>query len=68
MSEPDSQDQPVIRLEKLTKVYHRGSEPVAARWNSTAVYHRTDGTWKSIHSHFSFIKPELKVTPREEAR
>jgi ketosteroid isomerase-like protein len=45
-----------------------GSEPMAARWNSTAVYRRTGGTWKSIHSPWSYIKPELKVAPREEAR
>lgn len=30
------------------------------RWNSTAVYRRTGGTWKIIHSHWSFTQPELK--------
>jgi ketosteroid isomerase-like protein len=45
-----------------------GSEPVVARWNSTAVYRRTGGTWKSIHVHWSFIKPELKALATEEAR
>jgi ketosteroid isomerase-like protein len=45
-----------------------GSEPVVARWNSTAVYRRTGGTWKSIHVHWSFIKPELKPRATEEAR
>ena len=45
-----------------------GSEPVVARWNATAVYRRTAGPWKSVHVHWSFIKPELKPRPSEEAR
>jgi ketosteroid isomerase-like protein len=35
-------------------------ERVLARWNSTEVYVRTGGTWKIIHSHWSYIQPELK--------
>ncbi|MGH9837153.1 MAG: YybH family protein [Blastocatellia bacterium] len=35
-------------------------ETVLARWNSTEVYCRVNGKWKIIHSHWSFIKPELK--------
>jgi ketosteroid isomerase-like protein len=35
-------------------------ETMLARWNSTEVYGRIDGQWKIIHSHWSFIKPELK--------
>jgi len=35
-------------------------ETVLARWNSTEVYGRIDGQWKIFHSHWSFIKPELK--------
>jgi ketosteroid isomerase-like protein len=35
-------------------------ETVLARWNSTEVYARINGKWKIIHSHWSFIKPELK--------
>jgi len=35
-------------------------ETVLARWNSTEVYSRIDGQWKIIHSHWSFIKPEIK--------
>jgi hypothetical protein len=37
-----------------------GNETVLARWNSTEVYALTEGHWKIIHSHWSFIKPELK--------
>ena len=35
-------------------------ETVLARWNSTEVYSRIGGQWKIIHSHWSFIKPEIK--------
>ena len=38
-------------------------ETVLARWNSTEVYRRIDGKWKIIHSHWSYIKPELKTRP-----
>lgn len=37
-----------------------GTERATVRWNSTAVFQRIDGTWKTIHSHFSYTKPELK--------
>ena len=33
---------------------------ITARWNSTEVYRRIDGNWKIIHSHWSYVKPELK--------
>jgi ketosteroid isomerase-like protein len=42
-----------------------GSEKVAARWNSTEVYRRTDGNWRIIHSHWSYIKPELRQQSTE---
>jgi ketosteroid isomerase-like protein len=35
-------------------------ERVLARWNSTEVYSRIGATWKIIHSHWSYIQPELK--------
>jgi ketosteroid isomerase-like protein len=37
-------------------------ESVLARWNSTEVYRRIGRTWKIIHSHWSFMMPELKQT------
>jgi ketosteroid isomerase-like protein len=37
-----------------------GSEAAATRWNVTEVYGRVDGRWRIVHSHFSFVKPELK--------
>jgi ketosteroid isomerase-like protein len=37
-----------------------GAEHVVARWNSTETYARLDGKWRIVHSHWSYIKPELK--------
>jgi ketosteroid isomerase-like protein len=36
-------------------------EAVINRWNSTEVYQRIDGQWKIIHSHWSFVKPDIKL-------
>jgi ketosteroid isomerase-like protein len=33
-------------------------EAVVARWNSTAVYARSDGRWRIVHSHWSFTAPD----------
>ncbi len=30
------------------------------RWNTSEVYHRLDGQWRLIHSHFSLTKPKAK--------
>jgi uncharacterized protein (TIGR02246 family) len=35
-------------------------ESVLARWNSTEVYRRIDGSWRIIHTHWSFVRPEIK--------
>jgi ketosteroid isomerase-like protein len=37
-----------------------GTERQTTRWNSTAVFRHLDGKWRTIHSHFSYTKPELK--------
>jgi hypothetical protein len=37
-----------------------GSEQPVVRWNSTEVYARVDGHWRIIHSHWSYVKPDLK--------
>jgi ketosteroid isomerase-like protein len=44
-----------------------GTEHAIAYWNSTEVYARLDAGWRIIHSHWSFVKPELKQTVSEEA-
>ena len=33
-----------------------GSESVGTRWNSTTVFTKEQGTWHSIHSHWSFTR------------
>ena len=33
-----------------------GTETVGTRWNSTTVYQRRSGTWKAIHSHWSYTR------------
>jgi ketosteroid isomerase-like protein len=37
-----------------------GSEQAVISWNSTEVYGRMDGQWRIVHSHWSFVKPDLK--------
>jgi ketosteroid isomerase-like protein len=38
-----------------------GLESVGSRWNSTTVFRREDGAWRSIHSHWSFTRhPKLQ--------
>ena len=29
-------------------------------WNSTEVYQRVNGSWKIVHSHWSYMKPVPK--------
>ncbi|MGI8743319.1 MAG: YybH family protein [Bryobacteraceae bacterium] len=45
-----------------------GKEAVVGRWNSTEVYRATVGTWKIIHVHWSYLKPELKRAVSETRR
>jgi ketosteroid isomerase-like protein len=37
-----------------------GTERPTTRWNSTAVFRRIGGQWRTIHSHWSYTKPDLK--------
>jgi ketosteroid isomerase-like protein len=37
-----------------------GGPKTTARWNSTEVYQRINGSWKIIHSHWSYVQPVLK--------
>jgi uncharacterized protein (TIGR02246 family) len=42
-----------------------GKERAIAHWNSSELYARVDGQWRIVHSHWSYIKPELKVAVSE---
>jgi ketosteroid isomerase-like protein len=44
-----------------------GGDKAVARWNSTETYAIVDGQWRIIHSHWSYIKPELKQAITEES-
>jgi ketosteroid isomerase-like protein len=35
-------------------------ERVLARWNSSEMYARVDGRWRIVHSHWSYVQPEIK--------
>jgi ketosteroid isomerase-like protein len=37
-----------------------GGPKATVRWNSTEVYQRLNGSWKIVHSHWSYVKPVLK--------
>jgi uncharacterized protein (TIGR02246 family) len=37
-----------------------GTERPTTRWNVTEVFRRIDGRWRTIHSHFSFTKPDVR--------
>jgi ketosteroid isomerase-like protein len=49
----------VLTYNLLSHVKLPDGEPVVVRWNSTAVYAQLQGKWKSIHSHWSYTKPDL---------
>jgi ketosteroid isomerase-like protein len=44
-----------------------GDERVVSTWNSTEVYRKTSAGWRIAHSHWSFVKPELKEAITEAA-
>ena len=41
-------------------------DTVTLKWNSTEVYRRIGGSWKIIHSHWSYTTPELKQITEEK--
>ena len=44
-----------------------GSEHPIVRWNSTETYARVEGQWRIVHSHWSYVRPELKNLFSEES-
>ena len=44
-----------------------GVEAVISSWNASEMYARIDGKWSIVHSHWSYIKPELKQAMSEVA-
>jgi uncharacterized protein (TIGR02246 family) len=41
-----------------------GTERPATSWNSTAVFRRIGGRWRTVHSHWSYTRPELRNAPQ----
>ena len=37
-----------------------GTERRTTRWNVTEVFRRIDGRWRTVHSHFSYTKPDVR--------
>jgi uncharacterized protein (TIGR02246 family) len=44
-----------------------GVERAISSWNSTEAYRRTPQGWRIFHSHWSYMRPELKDPMTEEA-
>jgi ketosteroid isomerase-like protein len=44
-----------------------GTERPIVRWNSTEAYARVNGRWQIIHSHWSYVRPDLKLPISEES-
>jgi uncharacterized protein (TIGR02246 family) len=38
-----------------------GTERPTTRWNVSEVFRRVDGKWRTIHSHFSYTKPDVRT-------
>ena len=44
-----------------------GRERAISSWTSTEAYRRTPQGWRIVHSHWSYIRPDLKEPLSEEA-
>ncbi|HTR01464.1 MAG TPA: nuclear transport factor 2 family protein [Candidatus Acidoferrum sp.] len=45
----------------------QGVETEGSKWNSTTVFRRANGMWKSIHSHWSFTRHDAFVNLSAQA-
>ena len=64
MLQPTVQRHGTVALLTFNLVNYRreadGAERQVVAWNATEVYGRVDGQWRIIHSHWSYVKPDLK--------
>lgn len=37
-----------------------GGPKTTARWNATEVFQRLNGSWKIVHSHWSYVQPAIR--------
>ena len=49
-------DVAVLTFNLVSHAKRPDGQPMDVRWNSTEVYRRDRGTWKIIHSHWSFVE------------
>jgi ketosteroid isomerase-like protein len=42
-----------------------GGPKTTVRWNATEIYQRLNGSWKIVHSHWSYVMPVLKEAPAD---
>jgi ketosteroid isomerase-like protein len=47
-------DMAVLTYNLVSHVHTPEGKQADVRWNSTSVYHRVSGRWRTIHSHWSF--------------
>jgi ketosteroid isomerase-like protein len=72
MIDPQVQQHGDVALLTFNLVSYRtqpdGSEVAISRWNATEIYARVAGRWAIVHSHWSYIRPEIsgKVEEVEE--
>ena len=53
----------VLTFNLASHAHQPNGEPMTVRWNSTEVYARSRGTWRIVHSHWSFTKPGANAPP-----
>jgi ketosteroid isomerase-like protein len=63
MIDPQVQQHGDVALLTFNLVSYRtqpgGAEVAIALWNATEIYARIAGRWAIVHSHWSYIKPEI---------
>jgi len=63
MIDPQVQQHGDVALLTFNLVSYRtqpdGSEVAISQWNATEIYARVAGRWAIVHSHWSYIKPEI---------
>jgi ketosteroid isomerase-like protein len=59
MIDPRVQEYGDAALLTFNLISYRDESPISS-WNSSEMYARVGGQWRIVHSHWSYIKPELK--------
>ena len=66
MIDPRVQQYGDAALLTFNLISYRDETPISS-WNSTEMYARVDGQWRIVHSHWSYIMPDLKHVASEVA-